>query len=213
MHIVLDKKSHHVIFVDYSRSPSPRPPSEVYPAFDEGSMDLGWTDAPNLPPYFTIERGRIRELGLEEAIQAGQFELAPEQKLEGGKIVPKTLAELVKDGLAKLEDVKEGAIEHYSALAFGRRAELIPEYKLQNAALGVYEESVVAQYRDTVKAFRDEFYRIKGEIEKAKKVEDIERIQERFPKALGEAARVPDKPAPAQPPEPPPHKRRKEKRR
>src|SRR5258706_6597193 len=159
MHIVLDRQTRKVIFLGHTPSASPRSAKEVYPAYDERSMEIGWTDRLNLPAYFTVDdAGRIRELSLREALKAGQFELGPEHKLEGGGIVPKTRAELVRDGVVNLDEMKKGAIDYYSALAFARRSELIPEYKLQNASLGVYEDSVAADYRETVKAFRNEFH-------------------------------------------------------
>ena len=90
------------------------------------------------------------------------------------------------------QTLKKRAIHHYSDLAFTRRKALIPDYKLQNAGLGIYDADLASTYQVTVKAFRDEFYRIKAEIEKAKTVEAVEAVKANYPEAIisGSVTRV-----------------------
>jgi hypothetical protein len=45
--------------------------------------------------------------------------------------------------------------------------ENLPDYKLANASLGIYDATTKSSYLNTVEAFRTEFYRIKGAIESA----------------------------------------------
>jgi hypothetical protein len=185
MHVVRNKKSGKVIYIDYAPSASLQQGKEVYERFDEKTMEIGWADKTYLPAYYSIDKsGKIVESGLEEAVKSGQLQLAPDQKLVRGKVVNKTTAELVHEKLLKLEDVKKRAIDYHSALAFSKRRELIPDYKLENAALGIYEEGVVGDLRATVKAFRDEFYRIKTEIEKSKTADDVEAVKTHYPASI-----------------------------
>lgn len=185
MYVIQDNKSGKVVYIDYTSSAAPRAGREVYAGFDEKTMDIGWTDKTYIPASFTIDKnGKIVELRLEEAVQAGHFQLAPDQKVEKGKIVSKTKSELIREGILKLEDVKKNAKEYYSAMAFAKRSRLLPDYKLQNAALGIYTDDVNEAYHATVKAFRDEFYRIQGEIEKAKNIEAVEAVKAHYPESI-----------------------------
>jgi hypothetical protein len=192
MHIIRDKKSRKIVFIDYTPSDSPKPGKAVFEGFNERTMEIGWTKEKFVSAYFNVDKnGKIVELDREQAVKAGQLRLAPDQKLVDGNIVSKTNSELVSEGIIKLSDFKKAAIENYSSMAFARRSELIPDYKLGNALLGIYATNLVEDYKATVKAFRDEFHRIEALIVKAKKVEDIEAIKENFPTSIVSAARAP----------------------
>ena len=85
------------------------------------------------------------------------------------------------DESEKLGYIKAELIHYYSTLSFQSRAGLIPDYKLQNAVLGVYDEKTLADYRSTIQRFRDEFYRVKETIESAKTLEELKAVKANFP--------------------------------
>lgn len=81
----------------------------------------------------------------------------------------------------KLMYIKSALIDYFSNLSFQIRGQLVPEYKLQNAVLGVYDEKTLMSYRTTIQRFRDEFYRIKEAIESAKTLEELKSVKADFP--------------------------------
>lgn len=81
----------------------------------------------------------------------------------------------------KLTYIKPALIDYFSNLSFQMRERLVPDYKLQNAILGVYDEKTLASYRTTIQCFRDEFYRIKEAIESAKTLEELKAVKADFP--------------------------------
>lgn len=185
MHAIRDKHTNKVLYIDYSSSEAPQPGKLVYPDFDDQQMEIGWTELPYIPAWFDIDKtGVIQELDLDEAANRGLYQLEPGQKLVKGKIVDMEKDELVAEGLLKLDDMKQQMLEFYNALSFHKRNELIPAYRLNNAALGVYDEKRVADYRATIQAFRDEAKRISDSINEATSVKELESIQENFPTSI-----------------------------
>lgn len=185
MHVIRDKKTAQVIYVDYSQTDSALPGEDIYAGFDAYKMDIGWTPESYIPAWFDIdEKGVIRELEPGEAAERGFLALEPGQKLIKGKIVDMDNAELLGEGLLKLEDMKRELTDYYTALSFHKRNELIPDYKLNNAALGVYDEKRMADYRATIKAFRDEVKGLIGLVDAARSAAELEAIQENFPTSI-----------------------------
>ena len=182
MHVIRDKKTEQVLYIDYSQTESGLPGKDIYAGFDADKMDVGWTPESYIPAWFDIdEKGVIRELEPDEAAERGFLELEPGQKLVKGEIVDMDSAELLGEGLLKLDDLKAELTEYYTTLSFHRRNEIIPDYKLNNAVLGIYDEKRMADYKATIKAFRDEAKRLIGLVNEAKSVEELEAIQENFP--------------------------------
>lgn len=185
MHVIRDKKSAKILYIDYSHTESASSGELVYQGFDSSTMELGWTPESYIPAWFDIDKkGVIHELDLDEAADRGLYQLEPEQKLVKGKIVDKDNAELVEEGLLRLNDIKQELVEYYNALSFHKRNELIPDYKLNNAVLGVYDDQRMADYKVTIQAFREESKRIAGLINEATKVADIEAVEENFPTSI-----------------------------
>jgi len=185
MHVIRDKQTSKVLYIDYSSSETPQPGKLVYPDFDDQQMEIGWTELSYIPAWFDIDKtGVIQELDLDEAAKRGLYQLEPGQKLVKGKVVDMDKDELVTEGLLKLDDMKQQMLEFYNALSFHKRNELIPDYRLNNAALGVYDEKRVADYRATIQAFRDEAKRLIGLVNEAKSIAELEAIQENFPTGI-----------------------------
>ena len=185
MHVILEKATQKILYIDYRSSQKPLPPEQIYSAFDPMTMEVGWTDKSYIPGYFRIDAdGIVQELTIAEAVETGQYKLSEGQKLVDGQIVDKGPKELIDKGLLTLDHFKERLINYFSALSFQKRQELIPDYKLNNAALGVYDDETTARYMATVKAFREEFYRLKSAIEKAQNYQELSAVTPQFPDAI-----------------------------
>lgn len=69
--------------------------------------------------------------------------------------------EIVSEDITRIE-----LLEKFSKESFNKRAEIYPDYKLINAALGIYDTTEAAKIKKLCKDFRDEYYRLKSEVEK-----------------------------------------------
>jgi hypothetical protein len=163
MYVIRDRKTSVVLDIVQSAPGEDRAPEEVYPEFDPETMEFGKSEEPSIPAWFTIENGIVKAVD-----------------------PPAERADARSRGAAKpvtpsLDELKASAIARFSALSFERRRALIPDYQLQNAALGVYDEQQTVAIRDTVKAFRDEFRRLKSEIEKVRSIKALKDVTPNFP--------------------------------
>ncbi len=127
---------------------------------------------------------QIVEKTLEEQLADGALILDPGERIVDNKVVAFTPKELHDQEFIDLEEYKKMMIDHYSEMSFELREELIPEYKLTNASLGLYDESEKADMTATVEAFRNEFYRIKELIENATSAEVVHAITENYPRSI-----------------------------
>lgn len=211
MYVVIDKKTKEIIHANPAPLSQALNDKNVYHKFDPKKMKIGRVDGA-LPEYFEInKKGEIIELSLDQKVESGIIELTPEEKIEDDRIVEKTLSEKLAEGVMELrpdqklvgeeiktlsdremldegkievKEYKKRLIESFSSMAFQKRSGLVPDYKLQNAALGIYDEQTAANIKATVEAFRDEFQRIKRLIEKAKSAKAIDAIKVRYPKKV-----------------------------
>lgn len=163
MYVIREKKTKEVLHVGHTVPGEERSPEELYPDWNPKTMEIGHTDATAIPAWFTIEKGAVKETDPPKD-QAG--EPAPEP------------VELPFDR------VKEMAIQGLTEQSLRLRREIIPDYQLQNAALGVYDDVRVAAIRATVNAFRDEVNRLEAAIEKARSPKDLRGLKPHFPTAL-----------------------------
>lgn len=127
---------------------------------------------------------RIVEKTLTEKVVEGLQELKPQYKLGDERIVKKTSRELYDDKLITLDEYKQRRLEYFSKLSFEKRKEIIPDYKLMNVGLGIYDETTVTEYRATIQAFREEFYRLKKLVEKAKNTDAVDAITDNYPQTI-----------------------------
>ena len=79
-----------------------------------------------------------------------------------------------------LDEVRANKIQYFSQLAFDERAKVLPEYKLINASLGVYDATETARIKSIVEAFRTEYYRLEALCKQAKSVEELELIEANY---------------------------------
>jgi len=169
MYVIRNKKTKEILLMLNSVPGEEREPEEIYPDFDPKKMEFGRSDEGAIPASFSIEKGKV---------------VADEPEAAAGKGAARE-AEAPK--LPPFADQKAAALEHLSRLTIERRRELIPDYQLDNAALGLYDEKRSAAIRDTVQAFRDEFHRLESEIEKARSAKALQEIKPNFPKRVSAA--------------------------
>jgi hypothetical protein len=91
---------------------------------------------------------------------------------------------VVELSLIDLAAVKSELVRTCTQLALESRAKLLPDYKLQNAAIGVYPEEQVASFRATIDAYRAEVHRLEGQIRDAKSLAELRELAPRFPEQL-----------------------------
>lgn len=124
---------------------------------------------------------QIIEKTIPEQVADGTIQLQPSQKLEGDLIVPKTDREMLDEGLMTLDDYKQKRIRYFSDLSLAQRQIFLPDYKLQNVALGVYDDERVSIFKATVQAFKDEFNRLKGLVEQADDAKAVDAVTPNYP--------------------------------
>lgn len=79
-----------------------------------------------------------------------------------------------------LDELKANKIEYFSQLAFDERAKILPEYKLINASLGIYDTTETERIRLIVERFRTEYYRLEALCNQANSNEELELIEANY---------------------------------
>jgi hypothetical protein len=119
----------------------------------------------------------ISHLGLTGARSHRTYELMCETWINPAEPVPSEQeCKNIFDTYCRPAIHREELINYISELSFTRRAEIVPDYKLSNASLGVYGEEIKQVYANLVEAFRNEFYRVKGLLEQATTIEEMDTI-------------------------------------
>ena len=169
MYVVRDKQTGEILHLEPSiPGERTRKAQDVFPDFDPKTMEFGRSDQPSIPAWFTIERGKVKEAD------------PPPGEVPGTEDQAEAEAEMPE---MPLDQLKPLLLERFSQMSLELRAQLIPDYKLQNAALGVYDEERTAAIRDTMAAFRDEYHRLEEAVQKAGSLKDLARLRPRVPKA------------------------------
>lgn len=79
-----------------------------------------------------------------------------------------------------IEELRANKIEYFSQLAFDERAKILPEYKLINASLGIYDTTETERIRLIVEKFRTEYYRLEALCKQANSQEELELIEANY---------------------------------
>jgi|GEM_PF-6201753 hypothetical protein len=164
MYIIIDRKSKKILHMCNSRPGEDKQPQELMPDFDPKTMEFGRAPEQYIAEKFVIENGVVRNIE-DEAVQ---------------------LAATTKESVA---EARERRLRSFSALSLALRKNILPDYKLQNAALGIYDAEETATIRATVEAFRAEYHRLEKELEKARSLKTIEAVEAKFPTALVQGKR------------------------
>ena len=76
-----------------------------------------------------------------------------------------------------LQRAKEGKKEYFSNLAFDKRREIYPDYKLTNASLGVYDIETTEATKKLIADCRNEYYRVCEQIDNATNLDELKQIE------------------------------------
>lgn len=76
-----------------------------------------------------------------------------------------------------INELKEQRIQMCSEISFEKRKEVCPDYKNDNAVLGLYPPEIKARIIECNTAFRSEYYRIKSIVEACVSIQELEAIE------------------------------------
>ena len=88
--------------------------------------------------------------------------------------------ELIVPYVPSLEESIKFKVDAFSRESFEYRERVLPEYKLTNCALGIYDSIETEHIRNTVNSFRNEFYRLKTLCEASTSIEELNAIQSNY---------------------------------
>ena len=146
------------------------------------------TKAIDLSVVFTSEQENMVSIDgfdttlLKPLLQAKEIDDLEKPTLSGYE--KKTIWILEEDESLRLPKAKDKKLIEFSAESLMKSKFVIPEYKQMNALFGIYNETVRAQYADTMLAFRIEFYRLKSLVDACETVEAVNAIESNFPSTL-----------------------------
>lgn len=155
MYLIIDRKTKAILHMCNSHPGEDKKAEDLFPAFDSAKMEFGRAPDQYIPEHFTIEKGVVKDVS--PCLEAPAETLA---------------------------QARERKLREFSDLSQMQRRELIPDYQLMNAGLGLYEEERTRAYQGTVQAFRDEYHRLEALVAKAKTKKDLDAIKAAFPKAV-----------------------------
>ncbi len=121
---------------------------------------------------------------LKEQVRDDIIQLSEIPELIENNTIDLSPEELLQDELITFDYYKKMKIDQFSQMSFDIRNEFLPDYKIQNALMGIYGETTEADIIVTIQAFRDEFYNLKNQIEEANNIETIMAIKENYPKEM-----------------------------
>jgi hypothetical protein len=127
----------------------------------------------------TIELKTVKELLQDRIITLDDIP----KMIENGETTL-SLEELFNEELITFAYYQELKIKEFSDLSLTVRNQFIPDYKIQNALLVIYDEQTTANIKYTVETFRNEFYRLKSLVETAKNLTEVLAIQEKYPREI-----------------------------
>ena len=88
--------------------------------------------------------------------------------------------QLIVPYVPSLEESIKFRVDAFSRESFEYRERVLPEYKLTNCALGIYDSIETEHIRNTVNSFRNEFYRLKTLCEASASIEELNAIQSNY---------------------------------
>ena len=86
--------------------------------------------------------------------------------------------------LSILDEFRRKRKAEFSALALQGRNEILPDYKIQDALMGIYDDAVAVVYKKTIEAFRKEYHRLQGVIDETISLDELDKIKAKFPKTV-----------------------------
>jgi translation elongation factor EF-G len=156
MYIVINKKTNEVLWKNPAPLEQNLTPKEVWAKFDPDSMLIVKYTGQNIPEYWKVDK------------DSNIIELTQEEKISSGVI--------------KLEDIKQQAKAYYSGFSLYLRQQILPDYKLINCALNIYDTKTSTDIKNTVNLFREEYYRLEKLIDNATTINELNSLKENFPR-------------------------------
>jgi hypothetical protein len=130
-------------------------------------------------PEETIEPKTVKELLQERIITLDDIPYM----IEAGEITL-SLEELYNEGSLTFANYQELKIRQFSDLSLKGRYTFLPDYKIQNGLLGIYDGQTTANIKYTLEVFRNEFYRLKELVETAQSLTEVLAIQANYPREI-----------------------------
>jgi len=161
MYLIIDKKTKAVLHMSNSMPGEDRKPEEIFPRFDRATMDFGRSPDQFIPVHFAIENGVVKD-------QAPVL-AAPRENLA---------------------QARQRVLRGFTDASLSARNQLIPDYQILNAGLGIYDADRTQAIKETVQAFRDEGHRLQKLVADAKSVQELEAIKPSFPAAIATKPRT-----------------------
>jgi hypothetical protein len=127
----------------------------------------------------TIEFKTAKELIEERIITVDEIP----DLIKSGEIA-QTLEELYGEATLTFTDYQALKIREFSDLSLQIRDSFLPDYKIQNALMGIYDEAATANIKYTIEVFREEFYRLQALVEAARNLSEVMAIRECYPRAI-----------------------------
>ena len=84
--------------------------------------------------------------------------------------------QLIVPYVPTLEESIKFKVDAFSREAFESRERILPEYKITNCALGIYDQTTNNKITNTVNSFRNEFYRLKALCEACTSIEELDAV-------------------------------------
>jgi hypothetical protein len=103
--------------------------------------------------------------------------------MKSGEIA-QTLEELYGEATLDFADYQALKIREFSDLSLQIRDSFLPDYKIQNALMGIYDEAATANIKYTIEVFREEFYRLQALVEAARDLSEVLTIRENYPRTI-----------------------------
>ena len=75
-----------------------------------------------------------------------------------------------------LEESIKFRVDAFSREAFESRERILPDYKITNSSLGIYDQATTNKILNTVVSYRTEFYRLKALCEACTSIEELDAV-------------------------------------
>jgi len=157
MYIVFDKQTKEILWKNPAPITQQLTPLEIWQQFNPEKMSIAKCEK-NIPEFWKVD--------------------------ENSNIIELTLEEKINEGIVKLDTIKNEYKIGYSRLALETRKSFLPDYKILNCCLKIYEKNYSIKIKHTINAFRKEYYRIESLINNAKTLNDLNNITPNFPTTL-----------------------------
>lgn len=175
MYLIVDKAKKTILHMSNAYPGQEVKPQDLLPSFDAQTMDFGISPGPYIPVRFSVEDGVVKDLDAPPALNAAAAAAANVAAIAGPAVG--TQAETIDQARAR-------RLREFTDQALWQRSQLIPDYQLLNAGLGLYDAARVQSMRATVQAFRQEVQRLEKAAAKAKTVKALDALQPQFPQAV-----------------------------